>query len=107
QILHVMSNFVRYDVGLRKIAACTQALLEFTEKTEVDVNTSIWRTIERPGGAAGEAAAGLNHVRKQHQPRFLVLAAHLPKDFIPLVFGIGQNDGNQCRSLSPRRVAGV
>ena len=28
QILNVMSNFVRYDVGLREIASCTQAFLE-------------------------------------------------------------------------------
>ena len=30
QILHMMSNFVRYDVGLRKVASCTEASLEFT-----------------------------------------------------------------------------
>jgi hypothetical protein len=28
QILHVMSNFVSYHVGLREIASCTQAFLE-------------------------------------------------------------------------------
>ena len=90
-----MTNFVGDYVRFREIASCTQALLEFTEKTEVDVNASILRTIERTGGAAGEAAARLNHVRKQYQPRFLVFAAHLPKDLIPRVFGIGQNNGNE------------
>src|SRR5690348_7201791 len=58
QILHVMSNFMRDDIGLRKIASGTETVLELTEKTEVDVNASILRTIERTSGATGEAATG-------------------------------------------------
>src|SRR6185312_8171178 len=67
QILHVMSNFVGDDVGLCEIASCTQAFLELTEKTEVDVNASILRTIKRTSGAAGEPATGLNQVREEHE----------------------------------------
>src|SRR5512132_74963 len=102
QFLHVMSNFVGDNVGLCEIASCTQAFLELTEKTEVDVNASILRTIEWTGGATGEAAAGLNHVREEHEPRLLVLAAHLPEDFIPGVFGIGENNGDEFRCLIAR-----
>src|SRR5215475_4805647 len=86
QILHVMSNFVRYDVRLREIASCTQAVLEFTKKSQVDVNASIFWTIERTGRAAGEPAAGPSLVREEHQLRLLVLCAHLLEDRIPGVF---------------------
>ena len=99
QILHVMSNFVRDDVGLRKIASCTQAILEFMEKTQVDVNASIFWTIERTSGPAREPAAGPNLVREDHQLWLLVLAAHLPEDRMPGVFGIGQNDSDELRCL--------
>jgi hypothetical protein len=64
-----MSNFVRYDVGLREIASCTQAVLEFVEKSQVDVNASIFWTIERTSGPAREPAAGPNLVREEHQLR--------------------------------------
>ena len=98
----MMSNFVCDDVGLREVASCPQAVLELTEKTEVDVNAPILRTIERTGCAAGEATAGLNQVREEHQPRLLVLAAHLPEDLIPGVFGIGQNNRDEFRRLIAR-----
>src|SRR5262249_44817755 len=107
QILHVMPNFVRYNVGLCEIASCTQAFLELTEKAEVDVNTSILRTIERTGGAAGEAAAGLNHVREEHKLRLFVLTAHLPKNRMPRVFRIGENDSDEFRCLIARRLTVV
>ena len=99
-----MSNFVGDDVGLCEIASGTQAFLELTEKTEVDVNASILRTIERTGRATGEAAAGLNQVGEEHEPRLLVIAAHLSKDFIPRVFGIGENDADEFRCLIARRL---
>src|SRR4029077_14052748 len=66
QFLHVMSNLVGNNVGLREIASCTQAFLELTEKPEVDVNLSILRTIERTGRAPGKATAGLNQVCEEH-----------------------------------------
>ena len=102
QILYVMSNFVRYDVGLREIASCTQAALEFMEKSQVDLNASIFWTIERTSGPARKSAAGPSLVREEHQLRLLVLCAHLPKDRIPSVFGIGQNDGDKLRCLITR-----
>src|SRR6266513_6000127 len=104
QFLHVMSNLVGDNVALGEIASCTQAFLELTEKTEVDVNASISRTIERTGCAAGEATAGLNQVREEHKPRLLVLPAHLPEDLVPSVFGIGENDGDKFRCLIARRL---
>src|SRR5678815_1024076 len=99
QILHVMANFVGYDVGLCGIASCTQAFLELTDTTEVEVDLSILRTIERTGCATGEPAAGLNHVREEDQPRLLVLATHLPEDLLPGVFGIGENYRDEFRCL--------
>src|SRR5262245_15014752 len=102
-----MSNFMRYDVGFREIAASAKAVLKFTEKPEVDVHASIFWTIERPGCAAGKAATGLSPVCKEHQLRFLVFATHLTKDLVPRVFGIGENDSNEYRCVIPRRLAVV
>src|SRR5262245_52482495 len=97
-----MSDFVGDDVSLGKIATCTEAFLELTEKTEIDINAPIFRTIERPGRATGETATRLNHVCKEHQLRLFVLAAHLPKDLMPRVFGVGENDGDKSWSLIAR-----
>src|SRR5262245_24708789 len=58
QILHVMTNFMRDHVGLCEIASGTQAVLEFMEKSKVDVNALVFRTIERTGRATGETATG-------------------------------------------------
>jgi len=95
QILNVMSNFVGYDVGLCEVASRTQAFLELTEKTEVDINASIFRTIERTARTTGEPAAGLSQVGEEHEPRLLVLSAHLPEELMPRVFGVGENDGDE------------
>jgi hypothetical protein len=104
QVLHVMSNFVGDDVGLCEIPSRAETILELTKKTEIDVNASILRTIERTGGATGEPAAGLNQVREKHEPRFLVLPAHLAEDLVPGVFGIGENDGDEFRRLIAWRL---
>ena len=54
QLLQMVSDLVRDDVGLREIAGCAEAFMEHPEKTEVDVNASIFRAIEWTAGAAGE-----------------------------------------------------
>src|SRR6188472_2287171 len=100
-----MSNFVGYHIGLCEIASCTQAFPEQTVKTEVDVNASIVRTIERTARATGEPAAGPSLVREEHQLRLLVLSAHLPEDLVPGVFGIGENDSDELRCLVVRPLA--
>src|SRR4029079_3757882 len=105
QFLHMMSNFVGDNVSLCKIAASTQPFLELTEKTEVDVNLSILRTIKRTGRSPGEATAGLNHVGEEHQPRLLVLSAHLPEDVVPRVFCIGENNRDEFRCVIARRLS--
>jgi len=81
QILHMMPNFVRNDVGLCEIPSCTQALLQYTVKTKVDINASIFRAIKRTGRATGESAAGPSLVRKQDKFRLLILFAHLPEKY--------------------------
>src|SRR5262245_37369559 len=98
-----MSHFMCYDIRLREIASGTEASLKFTKKTEVDVNALILRAIERTGRATGEPASGLNHIREEYQLRLLVFAAHLLKDCVPRVFGIGENDPDEFRCLIARR----
>ena len=105
QILHVMSDFVGYHVGLCEIASCPQGFLEQTVKTEVDINASIVRAIERTARATGEPAAGPSLVREEYELRLLVLPAHLPEDLMPGVFGIGENDSDELRCLIVRPLA--
>jgi hypothetical protein len=105
QILHVMSNFVGYHIGLCEIASGTQTFLEQTVKTEVDVNASIVRAIKRTARATGEPATGPSLVREEHELRLLVLSAHFPEDLMPGVFGIGENDRDELRCLIVRPLA--
>jgi hypothetical protein len=97
QVLHVMPNFMGYDVGLREIASRTQAFLEYTVKTEVDVNASIFRAVEGSGRATGEPATGPDLIREKHEPGLLVLSTHLAEDLMPGVFGVGQYHSDELR----------
>lgn len=45
--LHVMSKFVRHHVGLREFSRGAEALLQFVEKAQIDVDFFVFRTIKR------------------------------------------------------------
>ena len=57
-ILHVMPDLVRDDVGAGKFAGRTEALRQFVEKCQVQINPLVARAIERPHRRAGQAAGG-------------------------------------------------
>ena len=46
QFLHVMSEFVGKNVGLREFSGRSEALLELVIKSEIDVNLFVFRAIE-------------------------------------------------------------
>src|SRR5262245_54640037 len=65
QILHVMANLVRDDIGLGELAtsasdfAAAEAPLDILKERRVEIDLLIDRAIERPHGGLGEAARRL------------------------------------------------
>jgi hypothetical protein len=58
-MLHVMTDFVRNDIGLGKIARCSEARLQVAVETEIEIDPLVARTVERPHGGLTGAAGGL------------------------------------------------
>ena len=48
QILYMVADFVRDDIGLREIARCAELAAHLLVKRQVDVRLFISRAIERP-----------------------------------------------------------
>jgi hypothetical protein len=105
QVLHMMPDFVRDDIGLREITWRPEPITQLPVEAQVDVNAPILRAIKRTAGSAGESAAGSDLVREEDQLRLLVLAARGSEQLIPRVFGIGQDNGHELRCFIARRVA--
>ena len=55
QRLHVMADFMRDHVGAGEVAGCAEALRQFLEKREIEVDIAVTRAIKRPRRRAGEA----------------------------------------------------
>src|SRR3954467_1658011 len=60
---------------------------KFVEEAEVEIDALVGRAIERPHRRLALAARGLRGVAEQHQPRLLVLPAHLLELGAPYVLG--------------------
>src|SRR6185503_20838180 len=86
-VLHVMPDLVRDDIGLREVAGRAEALRQLVEEGEIDIDLRIARAVERPGRRARVAAGGIDRVREEHQPGWLISVDELR----PHVFGRGEN----------------
>src|SRR6185503_4601433 len=85
QVLYVMTDFVRDDVRLREVAGRAKSLRELVEKPKVEIDLSIPRAIERPGGRLSVAARRLHGVPEQGDRCALIARA----EFLgPHVLGI-------------------
>src|SRR5690349_14869067 len=69
QVLHVMSELVRNDVGLGEIAGRAESLREFVEETEIEIDLLVSGTVERACRTPRRAAAGLDTIAEQHHTR--------------------------------------
>src|SRR4051812_24308162 len=58
-----MSDFVRNDVRLREVARRAEALVQFSKKTEIQIDLRIRRTVERPDGRRAHPARRLDGIR--------------------------------------------
>ena len=66
QMLHVVADFVRDDVGLGEFAGCVETLAEVAVEGEVDIDALVGRAVERShrrlaGAAGGRCGAGEQH----------------------------------------------
>jgi hypothetical protein len=67
QVLHVVPDFVRQNVGLGEVSGRSEAPLQLLVEPEVDVDLLVRGTVERSGGRLGESARGLHRVPEEHQ----------------------------------------
>src|ERR1700730_228816 len=67
QFLHVMPQFMRQNVRLRKLAGGSEPAIELIEKTKVDVHLFILRTIEGPRRGSRSTTSRLRRVAEQHE----------------------------------------
>ena len=91
QVLHVVADFVRDDVGEGKFAARTH-FLHFAVEGGIDVEFLVGGAVEGAGGAAADAAGGLHLSLEEDEGRLAVGFAVLAEDGLPDVFG-GSEDG--------------
>ena len=106
QVLHVMADLMRDDVGLREIAGRAEALAGASgrrrgrcKRADRPGNRTDrwrrWRSRNRIGsGSVKRTSFGSSYCRPI-----------LPEERVPDVLGIGQNDGDELRGFVARRVA--
>jgi len=65
QVLHVMTDFVRDDIRLRKVAGRAEALRQLVEERQIQIDLAVAGTIERPRGRLGEPAGRVDRIAKE------------------------------------------
>ena len=94
-LLDVMADLVRDDVRLCEVAGGAEALAQRAEEVEVEIDLLVLRTVERPGGGAGDAARRLHGAVEEDQLGISILAAHATEQRAPGVLGVGEHRGHE------------
>jgi carbonic anhydrase len=105
-LLHMMTNFVRHDVGLREFAiGGPEAGFQLVEEAQVEVDFFVLRTVERPGGILRHAAAGWKRIAKQNELGVSVANAGIAwEDLVPIALHIVEDEGHEVHlCVLPRR----
>jgi hypothetical protein len=105
QMLDVMADLVRDDVGLREIAGCAETRPQVAIEREVYVNLLVARTVERPRACARHAAARARLFGEERERRLPVTPARLLKELLPHVLRLGQHDPGELLEFVFRRIA--
>src|SRR5438105_5903382 len=95
QVLDVVTDFVRDDVGLREVAGRAEALVELAEEGEIEIHLPIGGAVERPNLGASDAARRLRRAVEEHQHGRHVRIAALTEDLAPRVLGVGEHLRNE------------
>src|SRR4051812_39150397 len=75
QRLHVVADLVREHVGLREVAGCAEAAIQFIVETEIEIDLAIAGTIEGTSRGARITARRVDRIAEQHHSRGLVAIA--------------------------------
>ena len=75
QVLHVVPDLVRDDVGLGEVAGRAEAPIQLVEELEIEIDLLIAGTVERAHGALAEATRRLGGAAEEHERRLLVATA--------------------------------
>src|SRR5437868_3400228 len=95
QMLDVVPQLVGKHVGLGEIARRAKALLELVEKAQIEVDSLVNRTIERPHCRLCRTAAGVGGVAKQYEARWRESGAVAGENLGPRSLNIVENEGDE------------
>src|SRR5688572_2245428 len=68
-VLHVMTDFVRDNIGLGKISRSLKSVAKFLKERKIQVDLFVPWTVERAHRGLSESAGGLHSSRKQYECR--------------------------------------
>src|SRR5688572_13432493 len=92
-----MSHLVRHHVRLSEIARRAEALIEFAEERQVDIDLLIAGTVEGSHRGLAETARRLGGVAEEHERRWLIGAASLLEDLAEGVLCVSEHDADELR----------
>src|SRR5690348_1390146 len=92
QFLHVMSDLMRQNIGLREISGRAETSLQLIVKTQVDINLLVVRTVERPSRRLCHAAGRVDGIAEQHELGMTIRSSLLLKDLGPRALRVVENE---------------
>ena len=95
QVLHVMPDLVRDDIGLREVAGRAEAPIELAEERQVEVDLLIGRAIERAAGRQRPSRTPTHGVLEQHQHRLAILPPGRREHAAPGLLGVAKHDRDE------------
>src|ERR1700730_5023852 len=102
----MVPKFVRQNVSLRKLPRRSEAAIQLIEKTEVDVNLFVLRTIKRTGRGLCSAASGLRVVAEKHELRVPIRFPRLlGQELRPRFLRVIERERNEFHERSLGRIA--
>ena len=92
QLLHVMADLMRDDIGLGHVARRVEAVLQLLVEVEVDIDLLVVRAVERAHLRQPSAAGRAHAAGEQHQLGIAIALAVARQDIPPDILGVAEND---------------
>src|SRR5262249_45235351 len=96
ELLDVVAELVRDDVGLREVAGRAEAIDELAVERQVDIDLLVLGAVERPGRRLREAAARLRRAREQDELGVVIFG---PELLLPRVLDVVKDEGDELDHL--------
>src|SRR5262245_55430289 len=95
KLLHVMTDLMRDNVGLRHVSWRAEAVLEVLIEVEVDIDLFVEGAIKRTHLCHADAASGTRSATEQNECGIGIALAITGEEVSPNVFGIGKHHGHE------------